>query len=411
MHRSRWIAMAFALLVPALVVAVPRAWSQQAADESALLSDADLDEMLAPIALYPDRLLANVLTAACYPDELTDAARIAGDVDAIEASGFEPSVKAVAQIPDAMDMLTQYPDWTAAIGQAFILQSQAVMASVQRLRQQAYDSGALRTTDQQIVVPEGDTIIIEPAEPEIIYVPTYDPQVVYVDDSSDEVAAGLIGFGLGVAAGAIIANNVDCDWYGGGCCWGCGRGRWGHADVDIDVDRNVNIDSNRVRGEAWRPNTGKLDRGLRNGRPNELGRYRGVSAGRAGAGRVPGRVGEPGRVGREPGRVGREPGRAGRAPAARPNAVPKSRPKGMQRSGAPRAKPSIPPTRRPPSAGSRGGSRSPGHSAGRSHRSPSSPSAYHSGRGHNRAASRGASSRGRSHGGHSRGGGRRGGRR
>lgn len=429
-----------------------RAEVQQSPAGSDRLSPEDLEELLAPIALYPDPLLANVLTAAVYPDQLTAAKAVAGDAAKIDASDWEPSVKAVAKIPDAMTMLTEYPEWTAAIGEAFILQSQDVMAAVQRLRTRAQDSGALQTTPQQVVQEQGDTIIIQPADPEVIYVPDYDPDVVYVDhyDDGDVVAAGVIGFGLGVATGAIIANNIDCDWYGGGCCHGCGWG-WhggyhggdyngGHNNkVNIDTGGgDINIgggnentigggdrgDRNRVNnrpagaGSKWKPNQDRMSQSLRNGQGQNMGKYKGAGRGgvsnnarvpnrKAGAQPISSRPAPKAGAGNRAG-AGAGGGRGGQG-ATRPSAQPTNRPSGMQSKGSgPKAgKPSIPPSsKRPPAASgtNRGGG---GKSASR----PSTPSSkrpggYSGGGGgsQKKAASRGSSSR--SSAGGSRGGGR-----
>ncbi len=259
-----------------------------------LLSAADLEELLAPIALYPDPLLANVLAASVYPAELAEAAGAGGNAAIIDAAPWEPSVKAIAKIPDALTMLTQYPEWTAGVGEAFILQSQDVMAAVQRLRARAYANGALQTTPQQVVQTQGDTIIIVPAQPDIIYVPTYQPSVVYVDNSSNEVAAGVIGFGIGITAGIIIGNNMDCDWYGGGCCYGCGWGHWGgHGDVDVDIDvGDININQNNINniknnGNRWKANNDKVSANLREGKPQALSAYKGIGTQRPDGVRVP----------------------------------------------------------------------------------------------------------------------------
>lgn len=366
------------------------------------LPPSDLEELLAPIALYPDPLLANVLTAACYPDELQQAKSGQG-----KAEDWEPSVQAVAKIPDALKMLTDYPEWTKALGEAFIVQSKDVMAAVQRLRARAYANGALHTTEQQIVVPQNDTIIIQPAEPEVIYVPSYQPSVVYVnDDDDDEWAAGAIGFGLGITAGLIIANNVDCDWWGGGCCWGCG---WGHGDVDIDINRgDINIDNSRVNniknnGNQWKPNQNKLGADIKAGNATSLNNYRGVASGRAKSANIPNRAANAKPIAAKsaprPSNVTRQRQQAANRPAAQPM----TRPDSMNRPQTPQARPSIPPaSQRPPAA--RSGS---DWGVGSRPATPSQqrPSAYSGGGGTQRAASRGSSSRGSAGGGRSRGGG------
>lgn len=367
---------------------------------------ADLEELLAPIALYPDPLLANVLTAACYPEELAQAASGQGN-----SADWEPSVQAIAKIPDALKLLTDYPDWTRALGEAFILQSKDVMAAVQRLRARAYASGALESTEQQVVHAQQDTIIIQPAQPDVIYVPTYQPSVVYVDDDDDEVVAGVIGFGLGITAGLIIANNVDCDWHGGGCCYGCG---WGHGDVDIDINRgDINIDNSQINniknnGNQWKPNQNKLGSDIKAGRPTSLNNYRGVSSGRATNATVPNRAAgaKPiaGRSAPKPSQTTRSRQQAAQqtGAATRPSAQPVNRPSGMQRqSTTPAAQPSIPPaSQRPPAARPASG-----FDGARPAPTGSRPSAFSNSGNTERSASRGASSRGSRSAGSSRGGG------
>lgn len=329
------------------------------------LSDADLEELLAPIALYPDPLLANVLAASCYPNELAEAAKVAGNEGAIDAASWEPSVKAIAKIPDALKMLTQYPEWTAALGEAFILQSPDVMAAAQRLRARAYANGALATTEQQVVQAQGDTIIISPAQPEVIYVPTYQPSVVYVDNDDDEILAGVIGFGIGITAGLIIGNNMDCDWYGGGCCFGCGWGHhWGgHGDVDVDIDinnnfNNVNINNIKNNGNSWKANDTKLNASLRDGKPQNLGSFKGVGSTGGTSARIPNRAtnakpiaqrppASPSTVKARPANANRQGTTGGTATVPnRPAARPVNRPAEMNRPAAPKAKPSIPPANR-----------------------------------------------------------------
>jgi hypothetical protein len=234
------------------------------------LTTAELEEMLGPIALYPDELLANVLAASVYPDEVAEAANFMkspGAKDKIDSRDWEAPVKAIAKVPDVLKMMAEFPDWTTAIGQAYLTQAQDVMATIQTLRKKAKANGSLISNDQQTVVVQQDTVYIQAADPEIIYVPSYEPTVVYVDDPYDDaVAAGIIGFGMGVAVGAIWAD-LDCDWHHGCVGWG---------DVDVDIDRNFNGDinigndvnignGNRVgnQGGAWAPNRTKANAGTK----------------------------------------------------------------------------------------------------------------------------------------------------
>jgi Protein of unknown function (DUF3300) len=168
-----------------------------------------LDNLLASIALYPDPLLAQVLLAATFPDQIDDAARYvrASGTDGIDDQAWDVSVRAVAHYPTVIYMMADRLDWTTALGQAYVYQSTDVMTSVQRLRDMAQAQGNLATTPQQEVVVEGGVIRVWPANPRLIYVPVYDPAVVYVRRPSWGLA---ISFGMGFLIGAWL--NHDCDW-------------------------------------------------------------------------------------------------------------------------------------------------------------------------------------------------------
>ena len=151
---------------------------------------AQLDQLLAPIALYPDPLLGQVLMASTYPLEVVEAARWAADpanaglsgdalASALEPLDWDPSVKALVPFPSVLQMMNNRLDWTQKLGDAFLAQQVDVMDAVQRLRRQAQDAGKLTSTPQQTVTTEGELIYIEPASPDVLYVPAYDPGVVY----------------------------------------------------------------------------------------------------------------------------------------------------------------------------------------------------------------------------------------
>jgi hypothetical protein len=149
------------------------------------LTDQQLDQLTGPIALYPDPLLAQLLPAATFPDDVTAAAQYLAaypqpSEDAINAQPWDPSVKAIVHYPTVLKQMSDNIEWTQALGAAFINQQQDVMESIQRLRAQAQNAGTLATTPQQQVVADDGGIQILPANPQVIYVPTYDPQVVYV---------------------------------------------------------------------------------------------------------------------------------------------------------------------------------------------------------------------------------------
>jgi hypothetical protein len=195
---------------------------------------AQLDQLLAPVALYPDALLAQITTASTSPQQILDvtnwlqshsALQGAALTDAAQQQGFDPAFIALVSFPQVLDMMAQNIDDYAAIGQAFMADQAAVAASVQRLRARAYAAGALRTNPQQTVVvqqPAGQPIyVIQPANPQVVYVPQYNPTVVYVAPSSGAVAtAALISFGVGITIGALMASNQPWGWGGWGWNWG-----------------------------------------------------------------------------------------------------------------------------------------------------------------------------------------------
>jgi len=212
-------------------------------------SDDELDEMLAPVALYPDPLLAQIIPAATFFDQLEQAQRTLNgksDDDLIANQNWEVSVKSVAHYPQVLKMMVENQDRTIAIGQAYVTQPQDVSKSIQRLRGQAKDAGNLVTNKQQQVVTEGEAIKIVPAEPQVIYVPQYDPEVVYVDNGPSTgavVAATAISFGVGLAIGAWLNN--DYDYYGRGIYYhGWNGGGWiGANRTFVNVNRNVYINN------------------------------------------------------------------------------------------------------------------------------------------------------------------------
>ena len=212
-----------------------------------------LDQMLAPIALYPDDLLVQVLMAATYPLEVVQAARwaqanagLGGDqlAAALEQQDWDPSVKSLVNFPSVLQMMNDRLDWTQQLGDAFLAQEEQVMATVQQLRQRAQAQGNLATTSEQRVImdPQSQEIIIEPAVPQVLYVPVYDPMVIYgpwwwpayrpyyYHPRGVVIARGPIGFGLGIRIGVA--------W---GYAWG--GFNWHHHDVVINVTRNVQINN------------------------------------------------------------------------------------------------------------------------------------------------------------------------
>ena len=194
-----------------------------------------LDRLHAPIALYPDQLLAQMFLCAQNPGKvaalgewLAANSSVKGTdlQDAATKSGFEPSFVAMTLFPDVVNAMASDLEWTTQLGQAFAADRTATFASIQRLRGKAKAAGTLKSTPQQDVetrtTSSGEqVIVIEPANPQVVYVPQYNPQVVYTEttsSTSDAVAAGLIGFTAGIAIGAAIDN----DYYYGPYGWGGG---------------------------------------------------------------------------------------------------------------------------------------------------------------------------------------------
>jgi hypothetical protein len=241
MHPNRYVAgvMAVCLLVAPLAQAV-EPMQQSPAPNSA---QQGLDKLLAPIALYPDGLLAQVLACATSPQQVTEVNKwleqnknLQGTQlqDAAGKQGFDASFVALILFPDVLSLMGKNMDWTEEVGKAFLSDQAGVFASVQRLRAQAQAAGNLKTTQQQTVTTETkdgtQVIVIQPTNPQIVYVPVYNTQTVYVpqpapapapapstsSSSSDKAVAALIGFGLGIVIGAAIADNHY--HYG---AWGC----------------------------------------------------------------------------------------------------------------------------------------------------------------------------------------------
>jgi uncharacterized protein DUF3300 len=186
-------------------------WSQ---DDTAYqpFSPDEMDNLLAPVALYPDPLLAQVLPAATFPDQIDEAARFlraGASVDSIDVQPWDVSVKAVAHYPTVLYMMADRLDWTTALGQAYANQSDDVMASIQRLRKEAEDAGNLVSTPQEQVVTNDGYIDIWPAQPNYCYVPIYDPSIVYFG-SGGAYGGTVISFGPAFPIGSWLI--YDFDW-------------------------------------------------------------------------------------------------------------------------------------------------------------------------------------------------------
>jgi hypothetical protein len=212
-------------------------------------SPATLDGLLAPIALYPDQLLTQMLLSTKEPAKIQELSgwlvrngELTGTAlqRSAEAAGFEPSLVVLTMFPQVVNFMADNIDWTKELGQAFSADREGVLDSVQRLRADAQKKGTLKSTPQQTVetktTTKGDqVIVIEPANPQVVYVPQYNPQVVYTappvtttqtvvikeeDHSAEAAAAGaIVGFAAGIAIGAAMDNNYyygPYGWHGGG---------------------------------------------------------------------------------------------------------------------------------------------------------------------------------------------------
>ena len=208
--------------------------------QAAQQSPEQLQQLVAPIALYPDTLVAQILAAGTYPSEIVEAERwiekhkdLKGDKLAkeINKQSWDPSVKALTQFPAVLANMNQNLAWTSELGDAYVNQQQDVTQAIQTMRQRAQQAGNLKTTSQESVSTEGQTIVIQPAATQVVYVPQYDPWLVYGAPlaifpgwypysglflDGPGIAFGL-GFGVGLFAGFGWGwHNWGFDWHGGG---------------------------------------------------------------------------------------------------------------------------------------------------------------------------------------------------
>ncbi len=263
MRRKLLAAACAALLVTAhpgrMAGQEPAASAQQAASK---LSNDQLDSLVAPIALYPDPLLSQTLVASTYPLEIIQLQQWLAKnpnlkdkalAEAVQKQDWDPSIQAMAAFPDLVKQLGDNIKWTADLGNAFLAQQNDVMDAVQRMRLKAKDAGKLQSSEQQKVetrtVESKTVVVIEPSKPDVIYVPSYDPMVVwgapvyayppvYYPPPGYYAAGMALSFGVGVAMGAA--------W--GGCCgWGCGWGSNNNIYINNNnaFINNANRDFNR----------------------------------------------------------------------------------------------------------------------------------------------------------------------
>ncbi len=227
-----------------------QAWAEDAdLTYSISFTDQELDGLLAPIALYPDPLLAQILPASTYPTEVANAEawlNSGGNVSGIDEQDWAESVRAIAHYPNILHLMAENMDWTANLGDAFLNQPEDVTNSIQRLRWRANAAGNLVSNAEQSVIIDGDYIQIVPAQPQYIYVPQYDTSVVYVQ------ASPFIAFGVGLAIGDWL--SMDFDWGHHHVIYhGWDRPGWvDHARPYVHV-RNVYINRSRpFINQTWR---------------------------------------------------------------------------------------------------------------------------------------------------------------
>lgn len=241
------------------------------------LTTAQLDQLTAPIALFPDPLLGSILAAATYPLEVVEAARwlddpahaaLQGDglAAALESQSWDPSVKFVVSFPGVLRMMNSNLEWTEELGDAFLAQQAEVMDSVQRLRQRAAANGSLKSTPQQMVSTQQNDITIEPASPDVIYVPYYVPAIVYgpwpwpdyppayfLVPPGDFYGGALIGFGIGISIFEPSWGWYGWDWPGHGFIVSPHRPRHGPPPRDPNLTgRAWQHDPDHRRGVPYR---------------------------------------------------------------------------------------------------------------------------------------------------------------
>lgn len=251
------------------------------------LSQAQLEQLLAPIALYPDDLLMQMLMASTYPLEVVQAKRwlgqgqnaaLRGDAlaQALVAQSWDPSVKSLVPFPDVLTMMNDQLEWTQQVGDAVLAQQQDVMNSIQVLRGRAQAAGTLQSGPQQtvnvtqnvaapppaagaaapVVAPPPQVITIAPTQPDTVYVPAYDPNVVYgswpYPQTPPYYYPPPVGWGLGSAllTGMAFAGGAAIV----GSLWGWGNANWGGGDINVNANRYNNINANRgqISGNTWR---------------------------------------------------------------------------------------------------------------------------------------------------------------
>jgi len=325
-----------------------------AQDNQAALSEAEVEQLVAPIALHPDALVSQILMASTYPLEVVEAQRwvksnpgVTGKAleDAMQKQNWDESVKSLAAFPEVLQMMSDELSWTQQLGDAFLAQQEDVLAAVQSLRARADKSGNLKTTKEQKVEKQTVTntagaqeqvIVIEQSDPQVVYVPSYDPTVVYGAWSYPDyppyywyppgyIAGRVFWFATGVAVGNALWGRCD----------------WGRGDVNIDINRYNNFNRTNISNREWKHNSihrkgvPYRDRKVadRYGKGRDLSKVQARENFRGHADRSrkdlssikPGDIKRPDLGGRQPGSgklpnvSGKRPDLSAKKPAARPN--------------------------------------------------------------------------------------------
>src|SRR6202041_3069452 len=257
--------------------------------QGAPLAANELQQLVAPIALYPDALVAQILGSATFPDQVAAArgwlqqnSSLTGTalMQAVDSQTWDPRVKALTQFPSVLDNLAKNLSWTSALGETYHTQAADVMSAVQALRAKAQAAGNLKSGSQITVVQQSpQTIVIQPTNPQVVYVPQYNPTVVYGApvatpgySSADVAATAILAFGIGIAVGAAINNSCcgwgysywNCNWHGGAVVYRSnvyyGNSAWHGGFYGSTATAYGPYGAARV-GTAYNPNTGTYARG------------------------------------------------------------------------------------------------------------------------------------------------------
>jgi hypothetical protein len=259
-------------LIVLLMVAPPWAFAQGQGDFQKT-SQAELDQMLAPIALYPDSLLAQIMMAATYPLEVVMADRwvkenkgLQGDqLNAeLDKQDWDPSVKALVPFPQVLDMMSQKLAWTEKLGDAFLDQQDAVTDTIQKLREKAQETGNLKTGKEQTVITKGNIVVIEPVNPDVIYVPVYNPTIVYGPWWYPDYPPFWY-YPPGYAVAGIIFYFPFFCVVGPSWLFAWGHWDWYHHTVFVNVDRHININRIHINRTDVQTNIWQHDVGHRRG--------------------------------------------------------------------------------------------------------------------------------------------------